>query len=457
MATGFECEFVEKPPKAVQSECPICLLVLREPFQATCCGNSFCKKCADRAKSRNQVCPTCNDRNFNLFHNLGLQRSLYDFGVHCTHKSRGCEWTGELRELDNHLNSDPPPDKALQGCPYMVISCPLNCAGCVEGVSRKNCKAHVIENFDEFLRHVMSVDQENTRLKAQVGNIEREKLYLEQENAQLKVQMANNEGEKLFLERRVVELEARERELKVKNERLEQKNMELEEDVKNVNEELSSIKGDNQYLQQQVTELKTGNSKLEETNRELEENKRELENEVKVNQLANSSNIQPGQPSSSRLPVIHVTGTYKPKGAEFTMTDFEEYKRDGDSWFSSYFYTHPNGYKMCLRVDANGVGPGKDTHLSVFVCLMRGEFDDQLKWPFKGEVTFKLLNQEEDKDHFTCEVIYAEASDSECQRVTMGNRSKGKGFFKLSPLTKLQPKYLKNDCINLCVKKVELF
>ena len=129
---GFECEFIEKPPNAVQSECPICLLVLREPYQATCCGNSFCRQCADRAKARNQVCPTCNDRNFNLFHNLGLQRSLYDFQVYCTHKSKGCEWTGELRELDNHLNSDPPADESLQGCSFTLIKCPLNCAGCVE-------------------------------------------------------------------------------------------------------------------------------------------------------------------------------------------------------------------------------------------------------------------------------------------------------------------------------------
>ena len=38
---GYDCEFVERP-KELETDCPICLLVLREPFQVTCCGNSFC-------------------------------------------------------------------------------------------------------------------------------------------------------------------------------------------------------------------------------------------------------------------------------------------------------------------------------------------------------------------------------------------------------------------------------
>ena len=36
MAGSFECAFAEKVSKGVQFECPICLLVLREPYQATC-------------------------------------------------------------------------------------------------------------------------------------------------------------------------------------------------------------------------------------------------------------------------------------------------------------------------------------------------------------------------------------------------------------------------------------
>ena len=127
MAGGFECEFVEKVSKGVQCKCPICLLVLREPYQATCCGKSFCKECIHRVKSDLKPCPTCKDENFKFFYNKGLQLSLYDFQVYCMQKSQGCEWTGELRELDNHLNSDPPADKSLQGCLYTLINCPLDC------------------------------------------------------------------------------------------------------------------------------------------------------------------------------------------------------------------------------------------------------------------------------------------------------------------------------------------
>ena len=60
--------FAEKVSKGVQSECPICLLVLREPYQATCCGKSFCKKCIHRVKANLKPCPTCKDDNFKLFH-----------------------------------------------------------------------------------------------------------------------------------------------------------------------------------------------------------------------------------------------------------------------------------------------------------------------------------------------------------------------------------------------------
>ena len=121
--SGFECEFVEKPPEVIQCYCPICLLILREPFQVTCCGKSFCKDCIQRIKAEGKPCPTCTKEGFDVFQNKGLQQPLYGFRVTCSNKERGCEWQGELGQLDKHLNSNPDKEKVLVGCAYTEVLC----------------------------------------------------------------------------------------------------------------------------------------------------------------------------------------------------------------------------------------------------------------------------------------------------------------------------------------------
>ena len=44
----------------------------------------------------------------------------------------------------------------------------------------------------------------------------------------------------------------------------------------------------------------------------------------------------------------------------------------------------------------NGNGSGKETHLSLFLTVMRGDFDVLLKWPFSQTVTFTLLDLDKD-------------------------------------------------------------
>ena len=72
------------------------------------------------------------------------------------------------------------------------------------------------------------------------------------------------------------------------------------------------------------------------------------------------------------------------------MDEFGTHKLNDDIWYSPPFYSHVGGYKMCMRVDANGPEDEKGTHVSVLVCLMRGECDDDLKWPFSGTFTIEL-------------------------------------------------------------------
>lgn len=63
------------------------------------------------------------------------------------------------------------------------------------------------------------------------------------------------------------------------------------------------------------------------------------------------------------------------------------------SLYSPPFYTSPHGYRLCLRAYLNGDGTGKGTHISLFLVLMRGEYDDLLSWPFRHRVTLTLISQ----------------------------------------------------------------
>ena len=71
---------------------------------------------------------------------------------------------------------------------------------------------------------------------------------------------------------------------------------------------------------------------------------------------------------------------------------------------------------MCLSMDASGWGPGDSSHISIYICLVAGEYDNQLKWPFNGGISVTLLNQLEDDGHFV-ETVWPETISG---RVTTG-------------------------------------
>ena len=112
-----------KVTDAFQTNCPVCLQILREPYAADCCGKSFCSFCIQQIKLSNKSCPLCNNNQYELHPNKGLQQSLYQLSIYCTNKSKGCEWKGELGELDKHINSNPAPSMQLYGCLFAQIDC----------------------------------------------------------------------------------------------------------------------------------------------------------------------------------------------------------------------------------------------------------------------------------------------------------------------------------------------
>ena len=106
------------------------------------------------------------------------------------------------------------------------------------------------------------------------------------------------------------------------------------------------------------------------------------------------------------------------------MHNFSEHKRVGDQWTSQPIFTGNDGYMLKLRVDANGDGSGKGTHISVYVHLMKGENDDILTRPFKCDITVRLLNWREDKGHVEKTVDFTDSTDMKYRkRVMEGDRA----------------------------------
>ena len=102
------------------------------------------------------------------------------------------------------------------------------------------------------------------------------------------------------------------------------------------------------------------------------------------------------------------------------VSDYSKHKRDDDKWLSPGFYTSLGGYKLRLKLFANGTQNGKGTHLTCAINLMPGEYDNTLEWPFQGEVTVELLNQLKDKNHYKRVIYFDNQSNNRKKEDSIG-------------------------------------
>ena len=80
----------------------------------------------------------------------------------------------------------------------------------------------------------------------------------------------------------------------------------------------------------------------------------------------------------------------------FKLTEYQWRKINNERTMTPSYYTSPQGYQIRLEVYANGIGDAKQTHVSVFVRILKGKHGN---WSFTGTCFIELLNQLEDKNH----------------------------------------------------------
>ena len=410
--TGYECEFVEPPPKVLQSECPICLQILREPHLIVCCGHSCCAACIERIEMDGKPCPLCQTPAFTHVANLGLKRALNEFRGYCPHRLRGCEWEGELGKLDEHLNSDSQSQHQLEGCPFAVIEC----LHCKEEIRRDEIAGHQLEHCSqrpymcEYCTEYRSTFAEVVHShwpeckcfllpcpnECTLSGSRIQHKHLDQhvkEECPLTVVQCelHHAGCEVTLPRKdmpehmkndyIAHISLRTQELTRTKQELTPDKQELTLKVTSHSRELTPDK-------QELTLKVTSHS------RELRRVERilSIDQQRSINRLQtqHQQDLQELRTDVELLNIVPVT---------IKMAGFDRLKMQSTKWHSHPSYTGMGGYKMCLGVDANGNGAGEGTHVSVYTYLMRGQFDSRLKWPFCGTVTIQLVNQLEDKEH----------------------------------------------------------
>lgn len=58
------------------------------------------------------------------------------------------------------------------------------------------------------------------------------------------------------------------------------------------------------------------------------------------------------------------------------------------------FYTSSCGYKLQASLFLAGNGAGEGTHMSIYIKVLPGDYDNILKWPFKHTISFTLIDQD---------------------------------------------------------------
>ena len=351
---GYEFEFVKGMGDDLEDMfmCKICHLPSRNAQLSVCCGHTFCKSCLEEMKhgrtSNSKVCPVCRDRKFNVVPNKQVDRKIRSLRVFCTNKGKGCEWQGELNNINGHL--------LREGCMYESIECTN---GCGEMLQRRCLTQHTATECSH-----RKINCPHCNLSGRhhfiTGDHMREcpKVIIACPNH---CETDNILREDMDEHRKVCSLEV-----------VSCKYMKLGCGTRMARKEVE----------------KHGKEKMEEHLHLATGRLEKLESVV--SQLVWSSQITSKVASGSKVaPVI------------FRITGFTDKRSAGAKWSSAYFYTGNEGYEVRVNVTFG------DYYLEVYMALGdNDDDDDDLTWPFRGRFDVTILNQIDDNKHYMRRIVF---------------------------------------------------
>ena len=472
--------------------CVICQHPSRDPRLSVCCGHVFCKSCIGKVKG---PCPMCRDENFVTFPNKQLDREIKNLDVFCTNIERGCMWKGKLSKIDDHLGD----------CQFEEVKCTNECE---KTMQRRYLIAHIETECPRRAvtcqychdtgehQHIEGKHKEECPRfpvpcpnKCKVKAVPREDMEKHRAECLLEVvNCSNNCGEKLErwylsthietkcphrkvncqycydpIEYQFIENQHKEECSKlplpcpnkcmvvtVPREDMEAHRKECPLEM--IQCEYHSVGCDTRMLRmnKQVHEEENTKKHLMLTKEKLDSTEDKLANAL---QQIDALKVLVHQNKLITMAALFESGD-RACPVIIKVSEFNK-KVDNDiSWYTDSFYTHNEGYKMCVRVYPAGCDIGKATHLSMFLYVMRGIHDDELTWPLKGMFDIKLLNQISDSEHLFVTITFDNSTKRNGCRIIIGDRAAcgwGQRYQLISneDLHKTTPtcQFLKDDCV----------
>lgn len=477
---GFDEYF--DPPLDKYLECCVCLMGLRHPIQ-TMCGHRFCKSCILRSIRHNgHRCPVDNEHldESKMYPDTNARLAVLASPVRCraggAKRKRPCPWKGPLTDLRAHLEE----------CALVDVDCPKGCGkrSTREDIARHSkvecpnrtmpcvyCCEQVLWNLEE--EHRGSCPKQPVTCP----NCGQEDLAKDALDQHLKTECPMYEVHCPFEELGCTFRALRRKMAEHVRDECPDHSVRLLEAFRDDRQRHETSATRAPTLTETLTQLRplpsSSSSRspddvgvfevlLSGFRREIEDlHKKVHDMERKLEQERMSSHALTYQVNCGELKSRDIIGRLCNGHFIWKIDNYAQCRQDAingvmTALHSDALYTHLNGYKMCMRINLNGVDSGLGKHIALFVHMMQGDYDSILEWPFTGRIVLSILDQSDaDHRHHLSESLIAKPNLLAFKRPTAPRNYKGYGYVEFAPIEQMREgTYVKN---NTMLVKIQVF
>lgn len=347
-------------------ECKICHRVMVHPIQTTR-GESACEECYEKAKGNSSICPIDEQPITSktiYFKDRAKEREILSLSTNCLHTLAGCKWKGNIKQFLAHNEE----------CEFKGEEC-------------ETCQNTITPKFDiEHFESCIALPKDRKCLFKGVGCKQQET-----NNGDLMHHINKDNNYHLYLLMcQILTVAKQNKQLEKSNESKEKLIGKLQNTIKTLEEKFNNDLAE--MKRQMMAEVKSQilaevkSQLLQELHMTPKPTLCKFSDKDKQNLLDVELRLQLHENSTYDGNLIWKIDNYQRRRADAITGNVK-------ALHSAPCFTSAYGFKYCLRLYLNGDGLGKNKFISLFLVIMRSEYDNITEWPFTKRVKFTLINQ----------------------------------------------------------------